>query len=125
MDTFFSKFVLSDNGWYRLGRHFLFWFICWAFMGVIYGLLYISEGFRYLSFLEAVIYLPQHMILSYGIIYYILPKYIFKDRYWAGIAGVLILILIVALLSPFILNYVINPIRISVNSPTGPARNIY
>ncbi len=125
MDAFFTKFVLSDERRFRWGRHFLFWFICWAFMGFIYGFLYILDKFNFLSFLEALIYLPQHMLLSYGIIYYILPEYIFKGRYWRGIAGVLILILIVAFLSPLLLNFVINPMRVALHSHVGPARSIY
>ncbi len=95
-------------------------------MGFIYGFLYVlQDDFRYLSFLEAFIYLPQHMILSYGIIYFVLPKYIFKDKYWQGIAAVFILILLVSILSPLILNYVVNPVRITMNSPVGPIKNIF
>lgn len=95
-------------------------------MGFLYGFLPVLEGdFRFLSFLEAFIYLPQHMILSYGIIYFILPKYIFKDKYWQGIAGVLILILLVSMLSPLTLRYVVNPVRVAMNSPIGPIKNIY
>lgn len=103
MDNYFSKLALSDDRTYRISRHLLFWFLCWVFMGFIYGFFYISEN-RYhylaLSFLEALIYLPQHLILSYGIIYFLLPHYIFKGKYWQGIIGVFILILLVSFLSP-------------------------
>jgi Histidine kinase len=130
MDSFFSRLALSDHQRYRLGRHFLFWFLCWAFMGFIYGFLYTGENriqYFALSYLEALLYLPQHMLLSYGIIYFILPQYIFKGRYWPGIGGVLVLILMVSFLSPLILTFVINPIRLVLNSPAGvgPSRTIF
>ena len=99
-------------------------------MGLIYGFLYVGEDrFRYfaLSYLEALLYLPQHMLLSYGIIYFILPKYIFIGRYWPGIAAVLVLVLIVAFLSPIILNFIINPLRLTLNSPmgVGPSKTVF
>ena len=126
MDTFFSKLALSDQRLFRLGRHFLFWFLCWAFMGFIYGFLYVSEHrlqYFALSFLESFLYLPQHILLSYGIIYFILPHYIFKGRYWQGIAGVLLLIVLVAFLSPLTLNFIINPYPIGHECPCRARQN--
>lgn len=128
MDTFFSNFALSEDRRYRFGRHFLFWFLCWVFMGFIYGFFHIGENrlhYLSLSYLEALLYLPQHILLSYGIIYFILPHYIFKGKYWPGIAGILVLIVLVALLSPVILNFIINPIRIALKSPVSPAKTIF
>jgi len=128
MDTFFSKLALSDQQPFRFGRHFLFWFLCWAFMGFIYGFLYVAEHrlqYFALSFLESFLYLPQHILLSYGIIYFILPHYIFKGRYWQGIAGVFFLIVLVAFLSPLTLKFIINPLRLATNAPVGPAKTLF
>jgi LytS/YehU family sensor histidine kinase len=97
-------------------------------MGFIYGFHYATQTNMpslALSYLEALLYLPQHVFLSYGIIYFILPNYIFKGKYWSGIAGVLILILVVAFLSPVIVEFIINPIRIAVESPVVPSKNIF
>jgi sensor histidine kinase YesM len=120
MDNFFSRLVLSDRWSYRLGRHILFWMACWTFMGFIYGFLY-GNGQQQPNFLrsyvESFIYLPQHMLLSYGIIYFILPKYILRNRYWIGIAGIFVLILIAAVLSPVIQGVIINPMRGWIGAP--------
>ena len=116
MDTFFSKLALSDDRGYRLGRHFLFWFVCWLFMGFIYGFMFITERkgeYIALSYFEAILYMPQHMLLSYVLMYLILPKYITKGRYWSALGATLILIFVVAFMSPLIVRYVINPIRTS------------
>jgi hypothetical protein len=124
MDDFFSRFVLSEKPSYRFGRHFLFWLVCWAFMGFIYGFLYIAT-IRYsnlaLSFIESLLFLPQHMVLSYGIIYLILPRYILQNRYWAGLAGIIGFILIAALMSPLTQVLFIMPLREAMNAPFKPA----
>lgn len=114
MDTFFTRLALSDERRYRLGRHFLFWFVCWAFMGFIYGFMNVVTNqpeYVALSYFEAILYLPQHILLSYGIMYFILPNYITKERYWEALVATLILIFIAAFMSPVILRFVINPIR--------------
>jgi sensor histidine kinase YesM len=114
MDTFFSKLALSDDRGYRLGRHFLFWFVCWVFMGFIYGFIFITERqgeYIALSYFEAILYMPQHMLLSYGLMYFILPKYITKEKYWHALGATLALIFVVAFMSPLIVRFVINPIR--------------
>jgi sensor histidine kinase YesM len=114
MDNFFSSLALSDERGYRLGRHFLFWFVCWVFMGFIYGFIFITERqgeFIALSYFEAILYMPQHMVLSYGLMYFILPKYITREKYWSAISATLLLIFVVAFMSPLIVRFVINPIR--------------
>jgi Histidine kinase len=128
MDTFFSKLALSHQQPFRFGRHLLFWFLCWVFMGLIYGFLYVGEHriqYFTLSFLESFLYLPQHILLSYSIIYFILPHYIFKGRYWPAIAGVLLLVVLIAFLSPLTLKFIITPIRLATNAPVGPPKTLF
>jgi len=114
MDAFFTRLVLSDDLKPRLGRHLLFWFVSWIFQGFLYSFLYVdsppSLAFV-ISFTEALIYLPQHMFLSYSIIYFVLPVFILRSRYWEGIAVIFILIIIAGLISPLTLHYVIRPFR--------------
>ncbi|HEY0656246.1 MAG TPA: sensor histidine kinase [Chryseosolibacter sp.] len=120
MDNFFSRLVLSDEWRYRLSRHVLFWLCCWAFMGFIYGFLYVDEDQKpqfVRSYIESFIYLPQHMVLSYGIIYLALPRYILKNRYWAGISIIVCFILVAAICSPAILIFILNPIQHALNYP--------
>lgn len=123
MDSFFSRFALSDERRYRFTRHFIFWFFWWVFMGFIYGFLYTSEGQMDLmrqAYIEALIFLPQHMVLSYGIIYFILPRFVFKGRYWLGITGVILLTILVACISHIVANYVITPVREAYHIQSKP-----
>jgi sensor histidine kinase YesM len=121
MDRFFTNLVLSDDLGSRIGRHTLFWVIAWAFQGFIYGFFFVNDDPTYLtfaiSFAESLMYLPQHMFLSYSIIYFVLPRYIFKGRYWTGLGLIFGLIVIAALFSPVILYYVIVPFREMLGIP--------
>jgi LytS/YehU family sensor histidine kinase len=120
MEAFFAKLALSDQRQYKFGRHFLFWLVCWLFMGFIYGFYYSGKNYELpfpISYLESLIYLPQHMILAYGIIYFILPAFVLKGEYSYAIAGVILLVVGVAFLSPAISYFIITPIKKSVNVP--------
>jgi sensor histidine kinase YesM len=120
MDDFFSRFVLSNQPAYRIGRHALFWVTWWIFLGFIYGFVYLDTDFDPLfafSFAESLIFLPQHMILSYGIIYFLLPRFILKNRYWPGIGGILLLIVVAALMSPVMQKFFIIPLKEGLQLP--------
>jgi sensor histidine kinase YesM len=116
MDSFFSKFVLSNDRGYRFGRHFLFWFVCWLFQAVLYGVFYVP-GFRFVSYAESLFFLPQHIFLSYSIIYFAIPVYILREKYWMGLISVLTLILITAFLSPMSNIFLIAPFREWIHYP--------
>jgi len=120
MDQFFTRLVLSNHTPDRVGRHVLFWTVCWLFQGFLYGFFYWNGQpallFR-ISFVESLFFLPQHIMLSYGIMYYVLPNYFFKDRYWGGILWVMGLILLSALLSPLVNELVISPYRNWIGFP--------
>ena len=120
MDSFFIRLVLSNDLRSRLGRHGLFWFVSWAFQGFLYSFLYIDSLTLLtfiISFTESLIYLPQHIFLSYSIIYFVLPQFIFRGQYWAGLFIIIALIVITAFLSPLILYYVIEPFRTLLDFP--------
>jgi sensor histidine kinase YesM len=124
MQTWLANFVLSDERRHIILRHITFWVVSWIFQGIIYGFhnvhLDIPQGMK-ISFVNAAIFLPQHMLLTYGMIYFIFPRYIFKGHYLFGVLGVLALLSFTALLSPFISIYIINEIwskEVSgINSP--------
>ncbi len=126
MDSFFTKLALSNEPRQRIGRHVLFWTMAWIFQGLIYGFLYDANLTRFLvSFSEAALYLPMHMFLGYAINYYVLPRYLFKERYWLAIVNVLALILLTAMLCPPILIYWIEPFREWIGTPSNPKSPFY
>ncbi|MEJ1239119.1 histidine kinase [Chryseolinea sp. T2] len=129
MNGFFSHLALSPERGYRFTRHFIFWATWWLFFGFIYGVP-ASTGAKHtvflgLAFVEALLYLPQHMFLSYGIIYVILPKLLLKGRWWTGLLAVIVLILLTAMMSQVVAAYAIIPIRTSLNIPYQPSTQFY
>jgi LytS/YehU family sensor histidine kinase len=65
------------------------------------------------------------MMLSYGIIYFILPRYILKNRYWPGIGGILLLIVFAALMSPLLQKLCIIPLREAYHLPVPARTNVF
>ncbi|MEI9919579.1 MAG: sensor histidine kinase [Bacteroidota bacterium] len=126
MDSFFTRLVLSNDHAERIGRHVIFWIFAWFFQGVIYAFMYprIEPMTFVLSFTEALLYLPMHMFLSYSVSYIVLPKLLFKGKYWLGFGSVLALIVMTALLSPVSLNLLIEPFRGFIGAPSK-ARTIF
>lgn len=116
MDSFFSKFVLANERGYRFGRHFFFWFACWLFQAILYGFHY-PPDFRFVSYAESLFFLPQHIFLSYSIIYFVLPFFILKEKYWMGLLAVITLIIITAFFSPMSNMLFIEPFRNWIDYP--------
>lgn len=53
----------------------------------------------YVSFTEALIFMPVHMFLGYAIIYFLIPRYLFTKRYFKMVLGFMALLIVTALLS--------------------------
>lgn len=124
METFLSNLVLSNRLDYRLGRHFLFWMMCVFFFVIIYGSFW-NYGYQIKNtYIEAIIFLPAHMFLSYVIIYFLIPRYLFTGKYIQLVMGVLVFILITALLSFLISQWFIAPFRDAQGLNT-PSKNIF
>jgi sensor histidine kinase YesM len=127
MDKFFYRFVFSDQRSYRLGRHISFWMAAWLFQGFIYGFMYTTDlqrTFFLLSYGESLIFLPQHMMLSYSIIYVVLPRFLFKGKYGWGIFCILLLIVITAVMSPLMQKTIIHSYRDWIGFPWY-SRNLF
>jgi len=129
MDGFFSRLALSQEFRYRFGRHFIFWFAWWMFFGFIYGFPTTPSPAHPLqlplAYIDALLYMPQHMILSYGIIYFIIPNLIVKGRWWTGLSAVILLILIASMMSQVVAIYGIAPIREALHIPYKPYIRFY
>jgi sensor histidine kinase YesM len=123
MDHFFTRIVLSDQLSYRIGRHVAFWIACGLFMGFLYSFNYYYDSrmqqYPLLSYVEAFLFLPQHIFLSYAILYFVLPRFILKGKYWYGLLSMALLIVIAALCSPLSNYLLINPYRRSIDCPVS------
>lgn len=119
MSTTLGRFVLSDDFRYKFARHFTFWLFWWVFQGLLYGIYYVGiagPGALAVSFGDALIFLLQHMFLSYGLMYIAVPL-IMKDKYLQGIGITVGLIIISAFLSPFLTRTLIKLFREFIEFP--------
>lgn len=96
-------FIFSNERKYRIRRHVAFWVTWWLFMAVIYSagygpvVPYSDAIFR--STVEALIFLPTHIFLSYSLIYFVIPRYIVTGKYLKGVVCVFVLFVLSALVS--------------------------
>jgi sensor histidine kinase YesM len=81
------EFILSDNKWYRLGRHLFFWFIWGGYFTMARYLnpaTYMTIG-HFPNFWKTVVetffFLFPQIFVIYPALYFVLPNYIFKYKY--------------------------------------------
>lgn len=125
MEQFLSELVLSKKISYRLARHLVFWLTCYLFFGTIYSSFWSSENpMKAYAYVDALIYLPLHMFLSYMIIYFLLPHYLFTGKYVSLVVGIVILIPVTALFSFLISGWIISPYHQTLGLPT-PSNTLF
>jgi hypothetical protein len=133
MSLFAKQFVFSDAPKHRLGRHLAFWVVWWLFFTVIYGSRPVGAGGPYLlgyrtayvfAALEALLFLPGHMMFSYVITYVLIPWFLLRGKYVWFFVGLLILIPANALFAHQLTTWLVNPIRVYLLIPT-PHDNFY
>ena len=74
---------------------------------------------------ESLIYLSSHIFLAYALIYFVIPKYLLKQKYWPTAVLTIICFLITALLSTILTIFVIDNLRLfmmGADYGTGPFR---
>ena len=117
-----QQFIFSDERRYRLRRHLLFWLCWWIFFGILYSYtakVSLLPNFQRLpvSMLDALVFLIPHMFLSYSLMYYVIPKFVFSGRYLKAGILVLFFFLVTASLSALIGTYVLRVIRVAIFGP--------
>ena len=101
-------FIFSNELKHRLRRHLAYWVFWWIFQGFLYSFVYIDNtkyGYKLLlkgAMLESLIFLSMHMFLSYALIYFVLPRYLLKQKYWQTTAWVISLFILTAAMSAVI-----------------------
>lgn len=108
-------FIFSDEKKYRLSRHIIFWFVWWIFQAFLYSFIFNGKVFYLLLFKNAVaeslIYLTVHIFFSYSLMYFVIPRYLLKEKYWLTAFWAVAIALIAALMAPLLSNFVIAPVR--------------
>ena len=128
------KFIFSNQIGFRLGRHLLFWSVCVIFFTLIYGTrpvngVSLTGTYVYLqsyeiSLFEALAFLPGHMLLSYIIMYAVIPHYLLKEKYFSFLILIIAAFLLQAHISVFTSNFIVAPWRRDLGLP-HPASSFY
>jgi len=107
-----NKFIFSDERKYRIKRHLLFW----GFWGFYFGMvrllnpLYFKNHGHFPNFLqtmaEAFLFLLPQAVLVYPLLYFILPRYLFKGKYIKASLWIVVFLFLTVLTSAALLVYV-------------------
>lgn len=77
-----------------IGLHFLFWVLIVIYFAWGFGFTTVSPR---IAFLNALFFLPGHMIMAYGLLYFLVPKYLLQQKFWHFLVGFLILLSVCAI----------------------------
>ena len=88
-------FIFSDEPRYRIRRHLAFWVFWWLTQGVLYSVIGYSGkppyNLRLLdSMVESMAYMIAHISLAYALMYFVIPRFLLKQKYWLTALWVLI-----------------------------------
>src|SRR6476620_2888037 len=80
-------FIFSDEWKYRIRRHLAFWLFWGVFQGFLYAFIPSNSPYSYLSqlplsMLESFIFLGAHIFLAYSLMYFVIPRFLLKQKYW-------------------------------------------
>ncbi|MEO6731083.1 MAG: histidine kinase [Ferruginibacter sp.] len=131
-----SKFIFSDEPSYRIKRHLIFWLVWWIFQGFLYSFIAINSGTEYfarlrVSLMESLIFLSDHIFLSYALMYFVIPRFLLKQRYWLTALWVIISFFIAASISAILSFTAIPAVRDAmmgdayVGPPRTPTVNLF
>ncbi len=109
-------FIFSDERKYRILRHVCFWVLWWLFQGVLYSFSTIYDPSLYLkrlamSMVESFVFMAMHIFLAYSLMYFVIPRFLLKQRYWQTAVWTVVLFLLTAMFSATIAATVIDPVR--------------
>ena len=109
-------FIFSDEKKYRLQRHIVFWVSWWLFSTFLYSFApakVLEAGYFKrvaLSSVDAFFYLFAHMFLAYSLMYYVLPRFILKEKYIKAAFATILLLLATATISALTNIFILTPL---------------
>lgn len=109
-------FIFSDERKYRIQRHLAFWIFWWLFQGILYSFLAVNSVAAYfarlpISIMESFFFMFNHIFLAYSLMYFVIPRYLLKQRYWPAAIATIFFFLCTAVISALIGLFVIPPAR--------------
>jgi sensor histidine kinase YesM len=110
-------FIFSDERKYRIRRHLALWAAWWVFQSILYAYTAGATLFPHykrlpISMVDAMFFLAPHIFLSYSLMYFVIPKFIFKGKYVTAVVLVLYLFFVTAFISAMIGIHVLPSVRL-------------
>ena len=109
-----SQFLISNEPRYSFTRHLVFWLIWWIYFGFLhaanaFGGKEISY-FNNLPFtiLESILLLIPQIVVTYALLYFVLPRYLMKNRYFLTFVWIVVIWCVAATVNVYVVWYV-NP----------------
>ncbi len=86
--------ILKRLNWLKIGKavflHLLFWALIVTWFAWGFGFHIDPKK----SFLNALFFLPGHFIMVYPLLYFLIPRYLLRHKYWQFFLGVLVLVVL-------------------------------
>lgn len=125
-------FIFSNEWKYRLQRHLAFWLFWAIFQGFLYSFVAANSTRGYfrslpMSMTESFIFLFAHMFLAYSLIYFVIPRFLLKQKYWQTAAWTFAFFILTGYVSALLNFTIIDKLRVSyygesyANSPFRPS----
>ena len=110
-------FIFSDRWPHRLRRHLAFWIFWTSFQGFLYSFAAINRNRDYWeslphSMLESLIFMIAHMFLAYSLIYFVIPKFLLKQKYLMTSVITILLFLATACISAVLNITIVDDLRL-------------
>src|SRR6478736_1058184 len=109
-----SKFFISNEPRYRITRHLIFWLVWWIYFGGLHAAnAFGRKEISYFNnlpftFVESILLLFPQIVVTYALLYFVLPRYLMKNKYIVGFMWFVIIWSAAATLNVYVVWY-INP----------------
>jgi sensor histidine kinase YesM len=115
-------FIFSDERKWRIRRHLAFWFFWWIFQGFLYSFIALRRTTGYfselpVSLVESFFFMANHIFLSYGLMYFVIPRFVLKQKYLATALWTIVLFFLTACVSVLMSSVIIPPVRQAIFGP--------
>ncbi|MEI9943715.1 MAG: histidine kinase [Chitinophagaceae bacterium] len=115
-------FIFSDEWKYRIQRHVAFWLFWWIFQAILYSFVASNTLLAYverlpMALLESFLFMFTHMFLAYSLMYFVIPVFLLKQKYWPTAVVTIILFFITAFISTLIGRFIVDAIRENMMRP--------
>ena len=112
-------FIFSDQWKYRIQRHAAFWIFWWLFQGFLYSFLAINSPAGYfkrlpISMVESFFFMFIHIFLAYSLMYFVIPRFLLKQKYWQTALWTFVFFLLTAGMSTLVGRLVVDKLRASL-----------